>query len=60
MNIVFDSHDRDIVRDKLCEAGICTDVARRIADVLYNVEAAFQQQLDYEAEFMIDEFEADH
>jgi len=58
MTIIFNSHDRDIVHDKLLEAGISIDV-KRISDVLYNVEAAFVQQFDYEAEYMINEFEAD-
>jgi hypothetical protein len=58
MTIIFDSHDRDIVHDKLLEAGISID-AKRVNAVLDSVEAAFQQQLDYEAEYLINDIESD-
>lgn len=56
MTIGFDKDDRQLIAKKLQEADI-HPTGSKIDSVLYNVEAAFQQQLGYEAEFMIQEFE---
>jgi hypothetical protein len=58
MIITFDKEDTAQIRKKLDEAGISVS-AHRIHEVLYNVEAAFQQQFGHEADYMINEFEAD-
>jgi hypothetical protein len=59
MKIIFEPKDKDLVRRKLNDYGITTNQPKRIDSVLYNVEAAFLQQLDEEADYMINEFEAD-
>ncbi len=59
MTITFDDNDAQIIRQKLEGAGIGVSDAR-VQEVLYNVEAAFGQQFDYEADYMINEFEADN
>lgn len=58
MTITFDEKDRAVVILKVQDAGI-TSTSKRVDDVLYNVEAAFLQQFDEEADYMINEFEAD-
>ena len=58
MTINFDENDKIEVRKQLEDAGI-TITPQRIEDVLYNVRAAFMQQFDEEADYMINEFEAD-
>lgn len=56
MRITFSRTDRELVARKLEEADLqVTD--SRINEVLYNVDAAFKQQLDEEAEYMVNEFE---
>lgn len=57
MRITFSRTDRELVARKLEEADLqVTD--SRINEVLYNVDAAFKQQLGEEAEYMVNEFEA--
>ena len=56
MTIIFDDNDRELVREKLKQIGLYVD-EQRITDVLYNVKAAYLQQLDYEADYMINDFE---
>jgi hypothetical protein len=58
MTITFDGQDEAQVSKKLEEAGISV-TAERIQEVLYNVRAAFTQQFGEEADYMINEFEAD-
>lgn len=58
MTITFDDKDRAVVVLKLQGADI-TATSKRVDDVLHNVEAAFLQQFDEEADYMINEFEAD-
>ena len=56
MTIRFSKADRELVAKKLGQADVhVTD--SRIDSVLYNVDAAFKQQLDEEAEYMINKFE---
>ncbi len=58
MKITFDENDRHNITARLEEA--CVSVSERcISRVLQNIEAAFQQQFDEEADYMINEFKAD-
>lgn len=57
MTITFDRNDKNMILQRLAAAGVIAD-QERVASVLYNIEAAFQQQLGEEADFMINEFEA--
>lgn len=56
MTIIFTKHDRKLVAEKLEHAGLYISDSR-IDEVLYNIEAAFQQQVDEEMDYMINEFE---
>jgi hypothetical protein len=59
MTITFDQTDRALIIAKLIDYGISAS-DRRVEEVLSNVEAALLQQFDAEAEYAINEFEADH
>lgn len=56
MTITFNRQDRELVAEKLGQANVHISDSR-IDGVLYNVQAALQQQFDEEADFMINEFE---
>ncbi len=56
MKITFDENDRHNIRARLEEADVSVS-EKRISRVLHNIEAAFQQQFDEEADYMINEFE---
>jgi len=58
MTVAFSKQDRELVAEKLEHSGLGIS-DKRIDEVLYNVSAAFQQQFDEEADYMINEFEAD-
>lgn len=57
MTIMFSKADRELVAKKLEQAGVHVS-DNRVDEVLHNVDAAFKQQLDEEAGYMINEFEA--
>lgn len=57
MTITFSKADRELIAEKLEHYGLHIS-EDRISDVLYNVAAAFRQQFDEEADFMINEFES--
>lgn len=52
MTINYTDEQRQLVQDKLVEAGLATD---RVNDVLYNVTAAFTQQFNNEVDYMVNE-----
>lgn len=56
MTITFDENDRNMILHRLAAADISA-YQERVTSVLYNIEAAFQQQFGDEADYMINEFE---
>jgi len=54
MTITFSKTDRELIAEKLEHDGLYIS-EDRIDDILYNVQAAFVQQFDEEADYMIDE-----
>lgn len=56
MTITFDNQDRELIRHKLTVLGL-TPTAKAIENVLRKVNAALLQQLDSEADYMIQELE---
>lgn len=54
MTITYSKADRELIVEKLEHDGLYIS-NDRIDDILYNVTAAFQQQFDEEASYMIDE-----
>lgn len=65
MTITFDNADEQVITRKLIDAGVYRTnqqgvkvvEGKRVKEVLYNINAAFLQQLETEADYMIEEFE---
>lgn len=55
MTITFSKADRELIAEKLEHDGLYIS-EDRIDDILYNVRAALVQQLDEEADYMINAF----
>ncbi len=56
MKIAFSKEDRATIAKKLEQSGLRVSHSR-IEEVLYNIDAAFKQQFDEEADYMIERFE---